>query len=152
MIFIRAATAVDQKAITQLVRSARINPFGLHWPRFIVAEAAGQLVGVGQIKILGDGTPELASIAVTPACQGLGIGGAIVETLIARAAGPLYLRCASHNESYYPRFGFRTLTPKEMPGNLARTYRIANRVMQVINWFTGSQGQLLIMGIHIEGK
>ena len=57
-LFVRAATAEDQQQITRIVRAARINPFGLHWPRFIVAEMDGQLVGAGQIKLLGDGTPD----------------------------------------------------------------------------------------------
>lgn len=144
--YIRTATDGDQTAISALVRAARINPFGLHWPRFIVAEVDGQIVGAGQIKILGDGTRELASIAVVPAWQGRGVGSAIVRTLVSTADAPLYLRCAAHNEGYYRRLGFRTLAPAQMPRNLRRQARAVNAVAGVVNWFTRGDVRMIIMG------
>ena len=67
---IRPATQADQPAITAMVRAAGINPLSLHWPRFRVAEDAGRVVGVAQIKIHGDASRELASLAVAPDRQG----------------------------------------------------------------------------------
>jgi N-acetylglutamate synthase-like GNAT family acetyltransferase len=135
-----------------MIRDTGLNPFSLHWPRFVLAvdAAAGVpqelVVGIGQVKILGDGTPELASLAVLPEYQGCGIGGAIVWSLIVRTPGPLYLRCASHNEAYYLRYGFRTLAPQEMPGSLRRLYRAANVAVGLYNRVTGDSERLLIMG------
>jgi N-acetylglutamate synthase-like GNAT family acetyltransferase len=145
-VFLRAATAEDQATIRRIIRDARLNPFGLHWQRFIVAQAGEEVVGIGQVKILGDGTPELASLAVLPAYGRTGVGSALVWTLVGSTAGAIYLRCASHNESYYHRFGFRTLAPLEMPGSLRRMYRLANGIAGAINWVSGGNERLLIMG------
>ena len=42
MAVVRAATAADAEAIRALVRSApRMNPTGLDWPNFVVAEVGG---------------------------------------------------------------------------------------------------------------
>ena len=145
-ITLRAATAADQPAIQRIIRAEGLNPMALDWPRFIVAELDGDVVGIGQIKVLGDGARELASLAVLPAHQGTGVGGALVWTLISRTPGPLYLRCASHNEGYYHRFGFMTLTPEQMPPSLRRMYRIVNPLVGVYNWVTGGCERMLIMG------
>lgn len=118
----------------------------MHWQRFVVAQAGDGVAGFGQVKILGDGTPELASLAVLPEYQNRGAGGCIVWTLIARTPGPLYLRCAAHNEAYYQRFGFRTLAPAEMPRSLLRMYTAVNAVLPLINRVLGSHERLLVMG------
>jgi N-acetylglutamate synthase-like GNAT family acetyltransferase len=154
-VFLRAAAADEQPVIRRMIRAAGLNPFGLHWPRFVVAVTAGAqdadlaapgaVVGIGQVKILGDGTPELASLVVLPEYQGRGVGGAIVWTLIERTQGPIYLRCASYNEGYYRRFGFRTLAPAEMPRSLRRVVRFATIAVSLYNRLTGSREQLLIM-------
>ncbi|RIK42990.1 MAG: hypothetical protein DCC55_06915 [Chloroflexi bacterium] len=47
---IRTATVEDAKAIKRLIRRVRINPFGLDWQRFLVAEDAGELVDCIQVK------------------------------------------------------------------------------------------------------
>jgi amino-acid N-acetyltransferase len=145
-VYLRAARAEDQAAIRRIVQAARLHPLSLDWPRFVVAEAEGEMIGVGQVKILGDGAPELASLAVLPAYQGSGVGGALVWTLISRTPGPIYLRCASHNESFYRRFGFATLPPEQMPRSLRRVYRLTNLVARLYNRLTGSGERLLIMG------
>lgn len=146
-VFVRAATAGDQATIKRMIREAQLNPMGLHWPRFVVAERAdGKIVGIGQIKILGDGTQELASLAVEPGHQGQRIGETILWTLLRRAQGPIYLRCASHNEGYYRRFGFRTLKPPEMPHDMRRTYRLITPFLRVFNRITGQNEYMLIMG------
>jgi N-acetylglutamate synthase-like GNAT family acetyltransferase len=150
-IFIRTATAADQLTIKAMVRAARLNPFHLDWPRFIIAEERGQVVGIGQIKVLGDGTRELASLVTAPTHQGLGIGGAIVRTLQARSPGPLYLRCATHNVGFYQRFGFVDLTADAMPPDLRRTYLLVRRVLRVVNAVTRGDEMMHIMGWRTVG-
>lgn len=113
--FLRRAVEQDEPAIKALVRSANINPLGIRWQRFLVAEdvtSVGQrIVGIGQIKMHGDGSRELASIATVPDRQGEGIATSIIESLLKAEAsvspGPLYLTCRGPMEPFYQRFGFR---------------------------------------------
>ena len=146
-IYLRRATAADQPAIVALIRTAGINPMGLDWRRFIVADQAGRVVGAGQVKTHGDGAREMASIAVTPDRQGEGIGRAIVATLVSMQPAPLYLYCADHNEGYYWQFGFRTLYPVEMPRSLRRIHRIGNALLHVVSAVTGRKRRLVVMGL-----
>ncbi|MBI3915308.1 MAG: GNAT family N-acetyltransferase, partial [Chloroflexi bacterium] len=88
---IRPATEPDQATIKRIVRAARINPFDLKWQKFLVAEDADAIIGVGQIKTHDDGSRELASIAVVPEKQKQGIGAAIVRALMQAQTPPLYL-------------------------------------------------------------
>jgi N-acetylglutamate synthase-like GNAT family acetyltransferase len=90
---IRPATEADQPTIVRMIREARLNRMSLQWPNFVVAEEGGAIVGVGQVKAHGDGSRELASIAVAPARQGEGIGRALIEALLAREPGTLHLTC-----------------------------------------------------------
>jgi N-acetylglutamate synthase-like GNAT family acetyltransferase len=129
---IRRAVATDQRAITALIRAAGINPLSLHWRRFIVAEADGRIVGTGQIKPHRDGSRELASLAVAPERQGEGLARVII-TVLQRAAGPpLYLTCADRLESFYVRFGFRTIAGDELPPDLRRAHRIVNSALRAL--------------------
>ena len=123
---LRDATIEDQPTIRQLVRAANINPTGLNWPRFIVAEDGGAIVGVGQVKPHRDGTRELASIAVLPARQGQGIGTAIIQDLVRREKATLHLTCRSRLQGYYERFGFRRLESRDYPPYFARMLPILN--------------------------
>ena len=123
---LRDATIEDQPTIRQIVRAANINPTGLNWPRFIVAEDGGAIVGVGQVKTHRDGTRELASIAVLPARQGQGIGTAIIQDLVRREKATLHLTCRSRLQGYYERFGFRRLESRDYPPYFARMLPILN--------------------------
>src|SRR5215831_11160133 len=111
---IRPATQADQAEITGIVRSSNINPFSLRWPRFLVAEEQGRIVGVGQVKQHGDGSRELASIAVIPEYRGKGIATALINALLAREPDVLYLTCRRPMEPFYNRFGFVAVGRDEM--------------------------------------
>src|ERR1700687_5500393 len=124
---IRTATEADQPTIRRLIKQAKLNPMSLDWPNFVMAEEDGAIVGVGQVKVHGDGSRELASIAVVPARQGQGIGRALIKTLIAREPGVvLHLTCRSDLERYYQRFGFRTLAAAEYPPYFRRMVPLIN--------------------------
>ncbi len=130
---IRQATAADQSTINHIIRDAGINRMSLDWKRFIVAEDDGRVAGVGQIKPHGDGSRELASIAVIPERQGQGIGSEIIRTLVARDTehGTLYLTCRQQLETYYARFGFSRIERNEMPPYFRRITRIANLIAPI---------------------
>ncbi len=137
---LRWATEQDASAIKRLVRAEGLNPLGIEWGRFIVAEdglpEGRRIVGIGQIKVHGDRSRELASIATVPDRRGEGIATAIVEALLktnaSASAGPLYLTCRSHNEKFYERFGFCRLTdPHGAPPYFRRMVRLINGVQAV---------------------
>jgi len=128
---IRPANHADQETIRRLIKEARINRMSLNWPNFVVAEDGGAIVGIGQVKTHGDGSRELASIAVIPARQSQGIGGAIIKTLLAREQGVVHLTCRSQLQGYYERFGFRRLDPAEFPPYFGRMVPIINVVARL---------------------
>lgn len=117
MAVLRKAVKSDSKAIRRLIWKVGINPIGLDWRRFVVAQDDAEcLIGCGQIKPHADGSRELASIAVEPEYQGQRLGSAIIRHLLAGTEPPLYLTCRASLESYYQQFGFYTLSnPREMP-------------------------------------
>src|SRR6266700_5748107 len=126
---IRPATENDQPAIRRLIAELRLPGMNLQWPNFMVAEEDGEMVGMGQVKSHGDGSRELASIAVVPERQGEGVGTAVIKALIAREAGVvLHLSCRRELEGYYQRFGFRRVEPAAYPPYFRRTTRMANLI------------------------
>ena len=127
---IRDAAVKDSATIRGIVRAANINPTGLDWPRFLVAEDGDEIVGVGQVKQHRDGTRELASIAVIPDRQGQGIGSAIIRELLGRETGVVHLTCRSQLQGYYERFGFRRLEPREYPPYFARRMPMINAFLR----------------------
>lgn len=122
---IRPATQLDQPTITRIIHDAGINPMSLDWRRFLVAEDGGAIIGIGQVKPHGDGSRELASIAVISSRRGQGIARAIIDELLSRESGAVYLTCRDKLESFYTRFGFRKIAHNEMPPDLRRLMRLA---------------------------
>jgi N-acetylglutamate synthase-like GNAT family acetyltransferase len=130
---IRPATQADQPTIRRLVKEANINPMNLHWPNFVVADDEGAIVGLGQVKTHGDGSRELASIAVVPRRQREGIASSIITTLLAHETGDdLYLTCQPNLERYYERFDFHRIERAEYPPYFRRLLPIFNFVGR---WF-----------------
>ncbi len=140
---LRRATQQDSRAIRVLIWKVGINPLALDWRRFIVAvDDQNRLLGCGQIKPHGDGSRELASIAVQPFAQGQSIGSAIIRCLLQDAPLPLYLTCRHTLESYYQPFGFRAIhDPQLLPPYFRRIRRLANVWVSI----TRGKSHLLIM-------
>lgn len=132
---LRAARSRDQTSIDALIHEAGINPLGLDWRRFLVAESPdGIVVGCGQLKEHRDGSLELASLAVAGQWQGEGIGGRIVQALIERADQTLWLMCRSGLVPYYQKFGFREVPPEgEQPPYFRRVRRLARLYHAVVS-------------------
>jgi N-acetylglutamate synthase-like GNAT family acetyltransferase len=129
---LRPATRADAGAIRALIYEVGINPMSLDWRRFILAvNPGGEIMGCGQIKPHGDGTCELASIAVWPRFQGQGVGRAIITHLLSGATPPLYLTCRAHMQTYYEPFGFRVIEPQEMPPYFRRIWRLFRMVKPI---------------------
>jgi N-acetylglutamate synthase-like GNAT family acetyltransferase len=145
---LRPANAADDRTIKSLVRASNINPLGIHWQRFLVAEDAGRIIGIGQIKAHGDGSRELASIATAPDRQGEGIATAIIESLLVTActsSSPLYLTCRIYMGPFYERFGFREVERlDDMPPYFRRLMSIA-RPLFAVGRRLGRKGGGLVM-------
>jgi N-acetylglutamate synthase-like GNAT family acetyltransferase len=174
-IVLRAATMHDQPLIHLWVRRAKLNPLGLRWQNFLVAErmdialrqrsydtlaafgrqhieAAAQevelprVVGIGQVRPHRDGTQELASLVVHEAVRGQGVGSLLVRALIVQAQLPLYLMCNSDKVPYYARFSFvEVTTAAQVPRALRAYYRLGRVVAHVARLFEREPSRLAIM-------
>jgi N-acetylglutamate synthase-like GNAT family acetyltransferase len=128
---IRPATEDDQPAIRRTIKDAHLPRLNLQWPNFLLAEENREILGVGQVKSHGDGSRELASIAVIPGRQGEGIGKAVIAALLAReTAVVLHLSCRRELERFYEHFGFVRIELAAYPSYFRRTTSLVNLITQ----------------------
>ena len=122
---IRSATAGDEATIKALIRGERLDPFNVYWQNFLVAEdaAASRIIGIGQVKPYRSGR-ELGSLVVVADRRENGVGGDIIQALIARESGPLVLFCLAFRESYYAKYGFRRCGLGDLPGEFKVKYAL----------------------------
>ncbi len=130
-------------SIRKLIHEVQINPTGLYWRRFLLAVSPGNdLLGCGQIKHHGDGSFELASIAVKEKYRGRGIARQLIENLLAQEARrPLYLMCRALLGPFYNKFGFHPIDLEEMP----RYFKQISRAERIFNRNAPAEDRLLIM-------
>lgn len=140
---LRPATPTDQPAIKAIIRASRINPIGLKWSQFVLAETADNtLIGCGQVKPHSDGSRELASIAVLPLWQQQGIATAIIHHLLAVHQPPLWLTCTSELIPFYQKYGFAEIKdPAPMPPYFRRIFRLS----QWLVWLLRTDKYLAVM-------
>jgi N-acetylglutamate synthase-like GNAT family acetyltransferase len=131
MIAVRRATAEDQAFITGLVRRARLNPSGVAWPGFVVAERDGRPVGVAQLRRHSDGAVELASLVVEPVERGTGVAAAMVDALLDAETGPVHTVVDRRFADHFARWGFAPVAPAELPRSIRRTLRIGRVVTRL---------------------
>jgi amino-acid N-acetyltransferase len=125
---VRPATEADQVAIRALVRSERLNPYGLDWPNFLVAVGRGGLVGAVQLRRHRDGSRELGSLVVRQEARRQGIASRLINTLLAGANERVLLITAEAFAARYERWGFRQIEPAAAPAAIRRNYRIGTLV------------------------
>jgi N-acetylglutamate synthase-like GNAT family acetyltransferase len=129
MYTIRQAEITDQQAIHRLIRQVRINPTGLDWERFLVAvDDHGKVIGCGQIKPHSDGSRELASIAVKPEHRSQGIASALIEQLLEKSTGDLYLMGRSSLGTFYEKFGFQAVEGDDLPPYFKKMKRLSRLI------------------------
>lgn len=155
MVNLRPAQATDRAAILALMRPGDYNRINLQPTCFLVAEAAGQIVGIGQIKRHHDGTPELASLVVAEAYRHHGIGSQVVRALVERhhqahLGEPLYLFCLVELQSYYGQFGFQTVNRSTLPWPLWRMHWLGNSIGHLVGLVGGPKIQIIAMQ-HVLG-
>lgn len=144
-IIIRLATADDQPIITSLIHGAGLNPRNLQWPRFLVAEDNGRIVGLRQVKIHKGGTREVASGLVVPEYRHRQISARLMHEILARERGPLYLMCDEKWANYYEQFGFRRVAPDGLPPDFGKQYRIGRIVTTLLSFFTPHKVRIIPM-------
>jgi N-acetylglutamate synthase-like GNAT family acetyltransferase len=130
-ITVRRAREEDQPVITAMVRGARLNPSGLDWRRFVVAELDGQTVGVAQLRRYSDGATELASLVVDPDKRGHGIATHMIDALLTGEQEPVYTLIDRRFVEHFTRWGFAPVEPSQLPRSVSRGYRIGRVVTAV---------------------
>ena len=116
-ITLRAATAADAPAIHRLVAEnleaghllpRSIDDIEQHAARFVVAEAAGDVIGCAELAPLSDAVAEVRSLVVDQAFRGRRIGGDLVARVAAEgtARGFATLCAFTHEPAHFVRLGF----------------------------------------------
>lgn len=141
--YLTPALETDFPAIKALIHETGINPMSLDWQRFRVAKtvAGDQFIGCGQLKPHGDGTVELASIAVVDAWRNKGVASAIMQKLMAEGPRPLYLTCVSTMGPFYEKFGFHIISGDALP----KYYRRLSKLAGLINSLHLMNEKMLVM-------
>ncbi|MFO1313220.1 MAG: GNAT family N-acetyltransferase [Burkholderiales bacterium] len=131
-ITIRAATERDQEAIVALVRSERMNPFDLHWRRFLVAIDAKGVAGTVQLRRHLDGSRELGSLVVRPDMRRRGIAARLIDALMLFAQGRVYMITGSRFASHYQHWGFAPIEATSAPVGILRNY-VLGRLVGIVS-------------------
>ena len=106
-----------------MVFAERLDPTSLNWRNFIVAADGREIIGIAQIKPHSD-CREFGSLIVKPAYRRRGIGRQLVEALLSKEAGEVYLLCAVRRVPYYRQFGFEVIDNAQAPLTLRRKLRL----------------------------
>jgi N-acetylglutamate synthase-like GNAT family acetyltransferase len=125
---IRPARERDQPAITAMIRRAGLNPAGLQWAHFTVAEQAGRIVGVVQVRVHPDGARELASLAVASEFRGNGVATRLVDAVLRDETTEVYTLIDRRFVDHFQRWGFERVEVAQLPRSVRRVYRIGRVV------------------------
>ncbi|SRR6266496_1741835 len=144
-ITIRPARQAEQETIVSLVHQARISPRNLHWQNFLVAEDSGKIVGIRQVKVHAQGTREVGSGYVLPEYRRQGISARLMNEILGREHGILYLICRDLWMPYYEQFGFQRVAVNQLPGDFRKEYQIGRFITRVISLFIRDKIRLIPM-------
>ncbi|OKH39064.1 GNAT family N-acetyltransferase [[Phormidium ambiguum] IAM M-71] len=128
---LRPASASDIWQIRKLVFSAKLDPTQLRWQQFLVIECDKKIVACGQLRSFSE-VQELSSLVVLPAWRNQGLGSHLVKYLIQQSSQPLYLECASWLEQFYTRFGFVSVSWREVPSPLKEKFRLTQFATKLV--------------------
>lgn len=118
-IFIRAATPADRSSIVSLLHASELSSEGVDpaLAGFVVAEQAGNVVGVAGLERYGD-DGLLRSVAVSGESRGVGLGARLTQAILdeARARGLVSVYALTTTaERYFPRLGFEVIERAAVP-------------------------------------
>jgi predicted N-acetyltransferase YhbS len=89
------------------------------------------VIACGQIKPHGDGTRELASIAVIEKYRGQGLARRMIELLLESVEYPVYLTCRARLQPFYEKFGFAVIQPALLPNYFHRIHSLAQTLRKL---------------------
>jgi amino-acid N-acetyltransferase len=144
-ITIRPARQEDQETIVSYIQQAKINPRNLHWQNFFIAEENGQAIGIRQVKVHVQGTREVASGFVLPEYRRQGISVRLMNEILSRENGTLYLMCRDRRAPYYEQFGFRQADISQLPADFRKEYRIGRIVTTLMSIFSKDRVRIVPM-------
>ncbi len=131
---IRSACAGDETGVRALIRGERLNPTGIRWRNFLVAETEGAVVAAVQLRPSGEGVVELGSLVVRADLRRRGLGARMVEAALGAAGRRRVLAItAASLAPWYGRWGFREIGPGAAPWPVR------------INWLMGQGGSLVAL-------
>ncbi len=124
-ITLRPAKQADLAALERLLEQLSLPTAGLAewWPRFTVAEAGGQVIGLAGVEQYADGVL-LRSVAVAPSNRSSGLGRALVDSVLAEAVRQGYRDAyllTTTAERYFPRLGFAPIGREEVPASVRQS-------------------------------
>ena len=122
----RAASLADVPALEGLmapyVASGDLLPrsrydLSRHIKEYVVVESGGELVACGSLKIYGLELAEIAGLAVREDWQGVGLGRAVIDTLIAeaRTLGLSQVFALTRKPAFFVRLGFGPAEKEQFP-------------------------------------
>lgn len=78
---------------------------------FLVAEHAGEVVGCGALHIMWEDLAEVRTLAVADGRTGLGVGGELLDALLAKAReyGVRRVFCLTFEREFFERHGFHEI-------------------------------------------
>ena len=127
---LRQATPGDARAIYNLIAQhldeghllpRHLGEVSAHAHRFVVAVDDGEIVACGDLAPLSRTVAEVRSLVVSTAARSGGVGGRLVDALVARAAQAGFERlCAfTHVPAYFVRLGFSIVPHEWMPEKIS---------------------------------
>jgi amino-acid N-acetyltransferase len=143
-LLIRQAAGMDQVAITQLVRSERLNPLDLAWQNFVVATLGATLIGAAQMRQHPEGSRELGSLVVSREHRGQGIAGRLISALLARHPNPVHVITRDANAMHYDPWGFERIDTHKAPRSVRR-HRLMGQMVSVMSLIEGRRPQRLVV-------
>lgn len=130
----RQAAEEDEAAIRALVRGERLNPTGLHWANFLVAEMVGRVVGAVQIRKHSDGSRELSSLVVAGDKRHQGIASRLIDALLTNDRAPLWMITDENYAGSYRHWGFERVEPCAAPVKVRLNWRIGS-LARIVSFF-----------------
>ena len=88
-----------------------------HIKEYVVAEAAGEIVACGSLKIYSRDLGEVAALAVHPEWQGAGLGRALLRALVleARSHGLTEVLALTRKPAFFLKLGFAPAEREHFP-------------------------------------
>jgi amino-acid N-acetyltransferase len=128
---VRPAVMADAVAITDLVNYYAERGRMLHRSLesvydglrdFLVCEKGGELIGCVALSMSGKGLGEIRSLAVSPACQGQGIGRLLMARALedSRALGLTRVFALTYETAFFTKLGFHVLDKEFLPTKVWR--------------------------------